>query len=116
MRTGQILAVALLAQSLLLPAWAAIPEPEPQQVRELTQGEAAGNAYRHTGDVAVTNYRGSAEQALKEVREQVQQQGDRFYRVTRLQMMENSTWSANAATYLSAQSASNINQVEEKEG
>lgn len=115
MNTGRMLTIALLAQSLLLPAWAATAQTVPSRVTELTPQETRNEAYRHTGDVSLTNYPGTAEEALRQVRAQVGQQGDQFYRVTRLQMMENSTWSVNAATYMPAQNASVVNLPQDKE-
>lgn len=115
MKKSQMLMIALLAQSLVLPAWAATTLPSQTRVTELTSQEAQSKAYRHTGDISLTNYRGTSEEALKKVRERVEQQGDGFYRVTRLQMMENSSWSANAATYTPAQNAGISNPTQDEE-
>ncbi len=115
MKKGQMLMIGLLAQSLMLPVWAATTLPSQARVTELTSQEAQSKAYRHTGDISLTNYRGTSEEALKEVRERVKQQGDGFFRVTRLQMMENSSWSANAATYTPALNAGTADPTQDEE-
>jgi hypothetical protein len=99
MKMNKITAATLLVSILFFPMFAFATTSPQESVIELSARDANSSGYRHTGDIAFSNQKGSAENVLASVKKEVQRRGENYYRITRLQLMENSSWSVNAATY-----------------
>lgn len=93
----------LLAAMLSLPVWAVTQATPQENITELTPQEVSSGNWRHTGDLALSNQPGTAEELISEARKQISLKGGRYYQITRLQLMENSSWSVNVALYSPAE-------------
>lgn len=90
------LAATLLATTWILPG---ISQAEDNFPVEISYKETTGGKWQHIGDISFTNQRKTSEEVLELVRLEAQKRGAIGYYVTRLQMMNNGFWSANAAIY-----------------
>ncbi|MEA5101306.1 DUF1471 domain-containing protein [Pantoea sp. S18] len=91
-----MLAVAMFSTTLILPV---ISQAQDNFPVEISYKETKGGNWEHIGDISFTNQRRTSEEVLESIRIEAQKRGAVGYHVTRLQMMNNGFWSANAAIY-----------------
>lgn len=91
-----MLAVAMFTTTLILPV---ISQAQDNFPVEISYKETKGGNWDHIGDISFTNQRRTSEEVLESIRIEAQKRGAVGYYVTRLQMMNNGFWSANAAIY-----------------
>lgn len=91
-----MLAVAMFSTTLILPV---ISQAQDNFPVEISYKETKGGNWEHIGDISFTNQRRTSEEVLESIRIEAQKRGAVGYYVTRLQMMNNGFWSANAAIY-----------------
>ncbi len=91
-----MLAVAMFTTTLILPV---ITQAQDNFPVEISYKETKGGNWDHIGDISFTNQRRTSEEVLESIRIEAQKRVAVGYYVTRLQMMNNGFWSANAAIY-----------------
>lgn len=91
-----MLAVAMFTTTLIL---LVISQAQANFPVEISYKETKGGNWDHIGDISFTNQRRTSEEVLESIRIEAQKRGAVGYYVTRLQMMNNGFWSANAAIY-----------------
>ncbi|MDY0927210.1 YdgH/BhsA/McbA family protein [Pantoea trifolii] len=91
-----MLAVAMFTTTLILPV---ISQAQDNFPVEISYKETKGGNWDHIGDISFTNQRRTSEEVLESIRIEAEKRGAVGYYVTRLQMMNNGFWSANAAIY-----------------
>lgn len=91
-----MLAVAMFTTTLILPV---ISQAQDNFPVEISYKETKGGNWDHIGDISFTNQRRTSEEVLESIRIEAEKRGAVGFYVTRLQMMNNGFWSANAAIY-----------------
>lgn len=91
--------VTLLVAGFSFPILAAEQSDSREKVIELTPQEISSGSWRHIGDLSLSNQVGTSEDLISKTQEKISMKGVRYYQVTRMQMMENSSWSINVALY-----------------
>lgn len=90
------LAAVLLTTTLIFPAISHANDNFPV---EISYQETADGNWQHVGDISFTNQIETSEEVLEKVKNEAKKRGATGYYISRLQMMNNGFWSANAAIY-----------------